>query len=186
MKAKHVLGIFIIITVVLLAVVITRHTLEQPLAEVVESLPDNVDVALTNLHYSHNENGIRQWVLDADEAEYQRQAGLAQLSNIRLKFFKAGSFSEIVLSARHGTFDQSRNRIEIWDDVLITTDRHDQLTLDRLVYDQALRQFSSDGPVAYKSSQMSLAGRGLLLNIAEGSLLIKEQVRAHLEPQTDR
>ncbi len=183
MKAKHLLSALIIVTVVLLVVIIARHTVEKPLADVVESLPDNVDVALTSLHYSHNEDGVRQWVLDADEAEYQRQAGLARLNNITLEFYNVSSFSRVRLTAGQGTFDQNLNKIELWDNVFVQTDQDDQLTLDRLVYDQGLRQLNSDGPVTYKSSRLSLSGNGLQLNIADGVLLIKERVKATLKPQ---
>ena len=186
LKVKHFLALFIIVAVISLSVVIGRHVLEQPLPESVESLPDNVDVALTNLHYSHNENGVRQWVLDADEAEYQRQAGVASLGNIKLKFFNTSSFSEIVLTAGQGTFDQNRNVIDVWDHVLVTTDRNDQLTLESLSYDQGIRQLQSAGPVTYRSPRLLLSGQGLQLDIDDGFLQIMDQVRATLLPTSDR
>ncbi len=186
MKFKHVLAIAIIATVVFLGVVIVRHVLEAPSLDEESPLPANVDIALTDLHYSHNEDGVKQWSLDADQAEYQRQDGLAQLDHIQLNFFAASAFSEVVLTAEHGTFDQNNQVIKVWDQVVVTTDRGDRLTLDQLRYEQKSRQLYSDGPVSYRSPQLLLSGQGLHLDVENGVMKILHQVKATLNSPSDR
>lgn len=182
MNIKRILAVSIVLVTLVLAVVIGRHVIKRSPVSVVETLADNVDVALTDLHYSHNENGERQWTLDADEAKYQRQEGLVSIRRVQLEFYKGASYEKIVLTAGHGTFNQTSNAIELWDHVVVTTDKGDHLTLERLLYQQVERQLTSEGPVAYRSSQLKLTGRGLLLDIKKGTLLVKHAVRATLLP----
>lgn len=185
MNVKRLLAVLIVITVVALAVVIGRHVSEQSAPDIVEALPDNVDVALTDLHYSNNENGVQRWVLDADRAEYQRQKGVVSIGNIRLKFFESGPFSQVSLVADSGSFDQKNNEIELWGNVVVTTDRNDKLTIDRLHYREATRQLDSDSPLEYRSDQLVLTGKGLDLDLERGYLLIKEDVHTTLLPMTE-
>lgn len=185
MSVKRILAVLIVISVVALAVVIGRHVSERSAPDIVEALPDNVDIALTDLHYSNNENGVQRWVLDADRAEYQRQEGVVSIANIRLKFFESAAFSEVFLVADSGTFDQKHNEIELWGNVVVTTDRNDKLTLDRLHYREATRQLDSDGPVDYRSDRLVLTGKGLDLDLERGYLLVKEDVHTTLLPMTE-
>ncbi len=185
MNVKRILAVLIVLTVVALAVVIGRHVSEQSAPDLVDALPDSVDIALTDLHYSHNENGVQRWILDADKAEYQRREGLVSIGNIRLRFFESAGFSEVSLVAESGSFDQNRNEIELWGNVVVTTDRHERLTLDRLHYRETTRQLGSDGPVAYRSPRLALSGTGLELDLDRGYLRVKKDVHTTLLPMSE-
>lgn len=182
MKFRRVLALVIVLAVVSLTVVIWRHLANQSPEELIEALPENVDLALTDLHYTHNEEGRQRWVLDAENAAYQKQSSRLDLDNIDLRFFDAGQFGEVSLRAQEGSFDQAANEINLWDEVVLETSRGDKLTTERLRYEEATGLLSSNDPFRYSAPGLDLSGAGFRLDVERGYLLVEKNVQAILMP----
>ena len=165
-----------------LATVLFRHVRQQDPVELLEALPENIDLALQDLHYTQNENGQRRWTLNADKAEYAKDSTQVNLDKVDLIFYDAGQFDELRLQSEQGTLDQASRQIDVWGNVELSSDRGDLLLTDRLHYDDQLRQISTDDDIRYHSVQMQLTGRGLQVDIDQGRLLVRENVRVLLTP----
>ena len=181
-KFRHVLAVLILLSVIALGLVIWRHVQQQAPKELLSGLPEDIDLALADLHYTQNENGRRSWSLNAAKAEYQRDSSQVKLAVVDLVFYQAGQFGETELRANEGQLEQNSRQIDVWGDVELTTERGDQLFTDRLHYDDQLRRLSTDSPIRYLSSQLELTGIGLQLDIDRGRLLVKDRVRVELNP----
>ncbi len=179
---RRLLAFLILLSSVVLATVIYHHLQQRSPKEVLSMLPENIDLAVSDLHYTQNEEGQRRWTLDADVAEYERDSGLAQLSVVKLLFYDAGDFGDITLWSDQGQLAQETRQVDVWGNVRIETAGGEQLFTERLHYDDQPRQLSTEDPVRLLSSDMELTGVGLWIGIDQGRMIVKNQVEVILYP----
>lgn len=179
---RRLLAGLILIVTLALGVAIWRHIQQQSPLEILEALPEQIDLALEKLHYTQNEEGSRSWTLDANKAEYRRASGQALLESVSLTLYDAGAAGEIKLSAEHGSFEQEKQQIEVWGNVVVVTARDEALYTERLRYDGQSRQLHTEDPVHLVSPRMELKGTGLQADVELGHLLVKKNVWMLLLP----
>lgn len=182
MKLKHWLGLAILVAVGTLSVVLWRYQRQKSPAELVEMLPQGVDLALQQLHYTQNENGRPSWTLDAESAAYQRDSSLVDLTAVEMHYFEAGQFGDVDLRADHGRLDQQQQQIELWGQVEVVTDQDQRLLTERLHYDDSLGLLRTAEPFRYRSPQLDMTGIGLRVFLDEGRLQVASQVRTTIHP----
>ncbi len=180
---RRLLGLVILISVIVLTGVIFRHLQQQRPEEILNLLPTDVDLALEELHYTQNEDGQQSWTLDATKAEYQRESSLASLEDVQLLLYQAKDFGSIHLQADRGQLLQSTQQVDLWGDVRLKTDRGDQLFTERLHYDDQASQLSSEEPFRFLSPEMELTGVGFQIEVEQGRMLVKKDVRVLLYPE---
>jgi len=173
---RRLLAALIVLSSVILTTVIYRHLQQQSPKELLSMLPENIDLAVADLHYTQNEEGRRSWTLDADTAEYERDSGLARLTAVRLLFYEAGKFGDVNLVADEGQLAQETRQVDVWGNVSIKAEGGEQLFTERLHYDDEIRQLSTEDPVRILSSDVELTGTGLQVDIDQGHMLLKENV----------
>lgn len=182
LNLRRFLALLLLISVVALTTVIYRHLQQRSPEEILNTLPENIDLALEDLHYTQNEEGQRRWTLDADKAEYQRDSSLAKLEAVKLMFYEAGQFGDLTLQADHGQLEQETRQVDVWGNVVLTTERGEQLFTRRLHYSDKTRQLSTDDPIRFLSLQLELTGTGLQIDIDQGRMLVKNNVWMLLSP----
>lgn len=180
---RRLLAILILVAVLALGIVIWRHLQQQNPLEILKALPDQIDLSLKQLHYTQNEEGKRSWTLDADNAEYRRDDGLALLDAVRLTWYEAGEFGEVKLTADRGSLEQETQQVTVWGNVEVVTDRGDHLYTERLHYDGQQRLVTSAGLVRLISPRMELTGTGLRADVTLGQLRLEKDIRMLLLPQ---
>jgi LPS export ABC transporter protein LptC len=179
---RRLLAFLILLSSVVLTVVIYHHLQQRSPKEILSMLPENIDLAVADLHYTQNENGQRRWTLDADNAEYERDSGLAKLTTVKLLFYDAGAFGELTLTSEDGQLEQETRQVDVWGDVQIESTSGEQLFTERLHYDDQLRQLSTDEPIHLLSADADLTGVGLRVEIDRGQMIVKDKVRVIFYP----
>ena len=179
---RRLLALLILISIAVLTAVIYRHLQQQSPEEVLRMLPENIDLALEDLHYTQNEDGQRRWTLDAATAEYQRDSSVAKLETVRLLFYKAGEFGDINLQSEQGQLTQETRQVDVWGNVVLKTERGEELFTEHLHYDDQSRLLSTAESIRFLSPQMELTGTGLQIDIDQGYMLVKENVWMVLYP----
>ena len=182
LNLRRLLAILILIAVLFLGTVIWRHLRQQRPEDLLNALPKQIDLALEQLHYTQTEEGRRRWTLDADKAEYQRQQGQVSLKTVQLTLFEAGRLGQVRLQADQGLLDQEERQVEVWGNVIIKTERGEQLYTERLHYDDQQRRLHTDEPVRLLSERMELTGIGMQIDLEQEQLLIKKDVWMLLLP----
>ncbi|SHI78162.1 LPS export ABC transporter protein LptC [Malonomonas rubra DSM 5091] len=183
MNLRRVLACLILLAVLVLAIVIWRHGRSLDPVEVLEALPEQVDLSLEKLHYTQNEEGRRSWTLDAERAEYQRDTGLAELGDLSLTLYESGRFGDVSMTAEHGTLQQEQRLVEAWGNVVVTTATGERLTTERLIYDGGKKLLTTDEPVTITNRRMELKGTGLQGNLEQGRMLLKKDIWMLLLPE---
>ncbi len=178
-KAQTLLGVAILLVLVVLGGMLwSSRSTDDLLPQIIEKLPENVDLGLERVHYSQNENGKRSWVLDADRAEYQRKDEELALTGVELTFFNAGEFGELKLNADHGVLRQKQKLIDLQGNVRIVTATGDRFWCEILRYDFSRRLVSTDSWVRLQGRQLELTGTGMLLDLAQGKMQVLNDVHA--------
>ena len=180
---RRVLAILILLSVLVLGLFIWRHLQQQSPVEILEALPEQVDLALDKLHYTQNEEGRRSWTLDAEKAEYRRDNNQAVLDKVHLTLFDDGEFGEVTLSAEHGLLEQETRQVEIWGQVIVATARGERLLTERIYYDGREKLLKSDDAVRLVNSRMELKGTGLQVDLVRGTLRLEKDVWMLLLPE---
>jgi LPS export ABC transporter protein LptC len=186
LNLKRILGCLIILSILILGAVIWRHLDRYEPQQLVELLPEDVELALQDLHYTHNEEGRKLWTLDADKAEYLKESSVAKLEDVRLIYFQTRSFGDVRLRADRGEMDQDSRQLDIWGDIVLTTENQEQFFTDRLHYDDQQRLLSTEEPVRMVSPRLELTGTGMELDIERGYMLVKKAVRVQIQPAKDK
>jgi len=179
---RRVLAILILGSVAVLVLILWPYLAQQSPEEILDALPKQVDLSLKKLHYTQNEDGRRSWTLTADNAEYQRDNSQALLDKVHLVLYRAGQFGEVTLDADQGRLEQDRQQIQVWGQVVIRTSRREQLFIERLHYDGQQQQISSDESFRLLTPQMELTGKGLQIDLEQGRLWVKNEVRMQFSP----
>jgi len=183
LNLRRLLAVLILVSLLVLGVVIWRHLQQQGPLEVLEALPEQVDLSLEELHYTQTEEGRRSWTLDAEKAEYRRDDGLAKLDAVILLLYRAGQFGELRMTADHGLLRQEEQQVEVWGDVRISTARGDWLYTERLIFDGQRQLLTNNEPVQVSNQRMELAGTGLWADLAAGRLRLEQDVWMLLLPE---
>ncbi len=181
-KLRRMLAVLIIAAVTALVASLWWHLKQQSAVELLQALPDQVDLALEELHYTQNEDGRRRWTLDADKAEYLRDQSHAELENLSLVLFEAGQFKEVKLTAKHGTLEQADRQVEVWEQVVVTSERGEQLFTERLHYDGKQRVLRTKEPIRLVTPRMELTGVGLQADLVNDRILVEKDVWMLLIP----
>lgn len=179
---RRVLALVILVAILVLAGVLWRHLRDQPLGDIVDSLPQSVDLALDHLHYTQTEAGKKRWTLTSERAEYLRDSALVRLAPVDLAVFDAGVFGDLTLQAQHGEFREDIARVDVWDDVVLTAATGERLVTETLRYDDKNRQLSSTAPIRITSPRLTLTGVGLLIDLEKNTLLVQKDVTMLLLP----
>jgi LPS export ABC transporter protein LptC len=154
--------------------------LRQEPAGVVSSLPKDPggDISLSQIHHAALQDGIKEWILDAESAEYYKTENKTVLKEISATFFSKDGKS-IHLSGREGILLTETNDLEISGDVVVRTGPY-ELNADRLQYDHNSRSISSDGPVVMKGGGIDMRGKGLVFFLDTERALIEDDVAVDL------
>jgi len=182
LNLRRILALLILVSIIALTVVIYRYVQQQDPKEILNVLPEDIDLALNDLHYTQNEEGQRRWTLDADKAEYQRGSSLAKLDAVKLLFYSTEEYGNINLRANQGELMQETRQVDVWGNVILKTERGEQLLTERLHYDDLNHQLTTDDPIKFLSSQLELTGTGLQIDIDLGRMRVKKNVWMKLYP----
>lgn len=173
---KRLLALLIVLSVTALFFVLRQGLIERTPEEIVAMLPADVNLALEQLHYTQNEDGQRRWSVDAEAARYLKENSRAELERVRFYYYQAGTFGDLELTAKQGLLDQTGRTIDVWDDVVVTSEQG-RLFSEALHYDDQQRILSSDQPVRILTPRLDLTGIGLRVDLDEQTMVVEDQVR---------
>ena len=182
LNVRRVLATAIVVAVILLSLAIWRHMQRLPVQEVLEALPQDIDLALDDLHYTETQDGIKRWTLSSDRAEYLRGSNLIQLTPVSLVFYDAGSFGDLILTADHGQLQEDTRQVDVHGNVIVTATDGEQLTTESLRYSEQNRELTTSAPIHLRTPRMELTGVGLRIDLENDILVVKENVKMVLQP----
>ncbi len=177
---RNLLLIFIVALLGAVSFVVWRNFKFTTPEQLVEILPDNVDIALGNVDYTETRGDRRFWRLQADSVAHEAQRQEVQLENVRMTFYDRGEFGDIQLTARRGKWFSETGNIELIGDVVVKSGQDQALYCQQLFYDNKAELIASESPVRLVSKDMETKGRGLQVFLQQQRMVILGQVQTRL------
>lgn len=177
---RNILLFFIIALLGTVSFVLWRNFKIATPEQLIDMLPDNIDIALDNIDYTETRGGQRFWRLQADSVAHEAQRQEAQLENVRMTFYDQGEFGDVQLTARRGKWFSETGNIELLGDVVVKSGQDQALYCQQLSYDNKAELITSESAVRLVAKDMETKGQGLQVFLPEQRMLILSQVQTRL------
>jgi len=178
-KIRKVLFCFICLMIGGLGVgLISYHHLRKEPEALLSVLPKH-DVSLNRIHHVATRDGVKEWVLDAESAQYQKEEGKAIFKDISATFFLRDG-KTIRLTSRDGLLLTDTKDMEVSGDVVVRSGLYG-LTTEKLHYNHKNRSISTNSPILIKGEGISLTGRSMIFYFDTEQALVRGGVEAVLE-----
>jgi LPS export ABC transporter protein LptC len=142
-------------------------------------IPKKSDVCLNRIHHVATRDGVKEWMLDAESAQYEKAGSKTVFKGICATFFLEGGRA-VTLNSRDGVLLTDTKDMEIWGDVVARTGPY-QLNTDRVHYDHKAQILSTKTPVVIKGKGMEITGDRMTFELETGHVLVQGQVHAVIE-----
>lgn len=183
---RNLLAVVILLLAIVLTVAVVRNFHGDGPAEVLEELPENVDLALREVRFSETREGVRKWMMVADSAAYNAGSGVTNVENIRMTFFDRAGHETVKLNSRQGKVQTESGEVTLSGDVVMTSVRGYTIRTERLLYRKSDDVILSDTPVKFSSAWMELSGRKLRLQVQDQQMTLSGDVRTLIKGNQPR
>jgi len=120
--------------------------------------PDSADQVLEGFsHYVTNE-GIRRSRVEADTAYFYEGTQITNLANPKVTFYDLKGAESSTLTAKRGVYRWQDGSMEANDNVVVVAPDGRRLTTERLRYDNATNQISTDRHFTFDRGEEHLEG----------------------------
>jgi LPS export ABC transporter protein LptC len=147
--------------------------------DLVSILPTSEDVSLNRIHQVATRDGVKEWMLDATSARYDKAENKAVLKDLSATFFlKDGR--KIHLTSRHGVLLTDTKDMEVSKDVVVRSGPY-ELETERLFYDHKHRSISTDVPIIVRANGVRVTGKSMLFSLDTERAVLTGAVEAVFE-----
>ena len=159
---------------------------DQPFRKGPEDLvsisPESKDVSLNRIHHVATRDGVKEWILDAESAEYDKAENKTIFTHVAATFFlKDGG--HIQLTSRYGVLLTDTKDMEASKDVVVRSGAY-ELKTQRLFYNHESRSISTDGPIVVKGNGVKVSGESMLFSLNTERAVLRGAVEAVFENWT--
>ncbi|HID29336.1 MAG TPA: LPS export ABC transporter periplasmic protein LptC [Desulfobacterales bacterium] len=155
------------------------HRLKGEPKNLLSVLPKNNDVSLNHIHHVATRDGVKEWTLDAESAQYQKADNKTVFKDILATFFLKHGKS-IHLNGRDGVFLTDTKNMEVWGDVVVQSGEY-KLNTDKLRYEHKTQTISTETPIVIKGDRIEITGDRMVFNLETEQMVVCGRVEAVLE-----
>ncbi len=148
----------------------------------VSVLPAGKDISLSYIHHVATRDGVKEWILDADSAQYVKAQGKTVMTNVSVTFFLDNG-NTVHLASREGVLFTDTRNMEVSGDVQVRSGQY-ELKTDKLFYDHKARSVSTDTPIVVKGKVVRLSGHSMTFCLNTQRALVQGAVKAVFENWT--
>lgn len=176
-KVKVSLTVFIVLSIVVLALLVALHYRSENKVTVTISEDKEIEVRIEKIRYSGNRDGRLEWELDADTATRTRTDGLTAFDTVSFVYY-TGEGDRITLTAPSGRYDEAGGVIEASGGVTVTSSSGYTVRSESMRYSVGSRELTAGSRVEMSSGTMKVSGVGLLVDVDKGRLRLMRDVEA--------
>ena len=145
--------------------------------KLIKNIP-NADMQLHKIHYtSTNEQGEKEWELDATTANYFKDKKLAEFHDVSIIFYskKGKTFT---LRGDTGSLNTETKDVYLSGNVVGTSSDGYQFRTETLTYKANKHRAKTDRKVVLEGPQFNLEGRGMVMDLEKEKVFLLKDVRA--------
>ena len=182
-KFRQILAAVIIVSVTTLAVALYLKLPDfRKKAAAVSRLPRNIDISIRNVTYSETRDGVKKWVLEAQQADVAQKDNQIYLSRPHFVVYLPRQPGTVTLTAGRAIYDIKTRDVTLNDKVVATSDDGMNVKTEKLFYDSGRSLLSTDDHVIIKHRNAAVEGDGMELHTMNGTVKLLRNVSATLNP----
>lgn len=181
-KHRILLVVAVVLALILAVVIYLGRQPGAMVASTLKALPDNIDLALDTIDYTHLTDGVRRWRLRAERVERSAAAKGLDIRAPQLTLFDAHGEQLGEATALSGWVSSDYRQVRLLDDVEVVHVDGYTLYTTRLDFDQASRSVATDAPIRLVGEKLELHGTGLQLDLENEKLRVPADVRTVFSP----
>lgn len=182
-RARNLLLVAALLVAIALAVTVAiRYQGEKVIKIAAEALPEGVDLALKDIDYTHVEEGVARWRLQAEQVEHQSSKELLQVRSPHLDFYDEQGQFQGTLVADDGQVSNDYHQVLVTGNVVLESVDGYKFYTETLNYDHGQQQVTTEAPVRLVGERLEMTGRGMLLNLVSRELTVKADVETRFDP----
>ena len=156
-----------------------RQMIHAPI-DLLESVPEGTSLSIRNLRHTAIREGITEWQLVAETAQFDQGKKTAALEALSVTFFVSDG-DRVLLTADHGKLKTDTNDIELSGNIVVKKGPF-RLTTERLDYGHAQRVITSRAPVELAGKSITLLADSMTYNLNTR----KARFRGHVNGTIDQ
>lgn len=154
-----ILAIFAVITIY-----ITNYGTHWNQVEIIDSVTSKADVTIKNVHYVKTNRGVKEWEIEASSGQYFKNKDMGTLKDVMVKiFFKDAK--PLTLIGNEGKVITNTRDIEIWGNVVVSSEDRYQFHTQSLKYSSKKREIYTPDRIEFTGYGMKLSGVGMTIDI---------------------
>ncbi len=142
------------------------------------SIKEGANLSLGKIRQTATRNGIKEWSLEADSANYMEAENKVDLKKLSVIYFLEDN-REIFLEADQGTLQTDTNDIEFSGNVVISNDEY-QMKTEHLNYDHGRRIIICDQSIRISGQGGELTAQSAKYDLKADQIVLKGNVVATL------
>lgn len=149
----------------------------------VSRLPQNIDVSIRTVTYSETRDGVKRWLLEAQQADVAQKDNQVYLTKPHFVVYLQRQPGTVTLTAGHAVYDLKSRDVTLTDNVVATSDAGMNVETEKVFYDAGRSLLSSDDHVRIVYRNAIVEGDGMELHTANGTVKLLRNVSALLKPE---
>jgi LPS export ABC transporter protein LptC len=177
-------GFIIIASLALVIAIALRLSRDhQSAANDLDALPEHIDISLQGIHFNEIKDGVKQWELIADRADYDRKADLTRLRDVRMVIAGDSKSGTVTLTADRAVYHNASRNVELAGHVLAVSSRGVRFSTDAATYLAADQKIVTDERVMIREPRLTVTGKGMVLLVKEQQATVLDDVEATILPE---
>ena len=146
--------------------------------EVLKVFSEKADVVVRDFRLDQVDESTVRWTITADTARYTMSEKRVTLEKVHVRMSDAGRVYDI--SADRGDVDTEKRDMDLFGNVVLTSDRDDRCETAELHYRHEERRLFTPVDFLIEYRRMEIRGEGLTLRLGEKRFEIAAAVRARI------
>lgn len=164
-RIRQILAAVIIMVSVALVVTIVARNMRsgQPVAPP-RPIPPDIDMSIDTLSFSETRGNERLWNLTAKRVDYDKETGVALLSQVTAEIFGSKT-SGMVITSSSGSYDEPKRLVLMQDKVHAVTKKGMEFDTDQLEYRTGQGIVRTASPVQVRDGRLTLTASGMEMTL---------------------
>ena len=131
------------------------------MVDIAKTITTDADLSLKKIHHQATRDGVKEWDLSADTADFYETQNQIRFHTIRVDFFLKNG-NTIHLTADSGTLNTKTNDIDITGNI-IAVSKNGTIETEQLQYQNKRHIIFSDTPVKLNGKTFSIVADSMIL-----------------------
>lgn len=171
---KIFIGIIFLMGLSIISVFVLLRIYSDKPKELLTKISTEADISLNNIHHVATRQGEKEWILDAESAEFNKKENITKVYKISVIFFLDNG-EKLHLTGSQGLLKISSNDLEIKGDVKLIYGQYNIKT-ECIFYSGENKTIFTKNPIYITGRELSLSGDLMTFDINNKKIIIEKNV----------